>query len=229
MTYARPASLRFKNHAVNNGSTSICAAMEGLTRALAVELAPIRVNIVSPGVVKTPLWGGMPEADRAALYDRMATSLPVGHVAEPDPGLRVLQDRVEAARRRGYQPAVLAGAPLQVGPPGERIDERPVAEMTRDRVDGEVAPREVVLDARLGVDDDLEVVPPRAGGLLPPRRGELDPGRRERPRPVLRDVDAGPRLGRLLARLQRLLQLHVALDDRDVLRGRRALLDPRAA
>jgi NAD(P)-dependent dehydrogenase (short-subunit alcohol dehydrogenase family) len=31
---------------------SICAAMEGLTRALAVELAPIRVNIVSPGVVR---------------------------------------------------------------------------------------------------------------------------------------------------------------------------------
>ncbi len=29
---------------------SICAAMEGLTRALAVELAPIRVNIVAPGV-----------------------------------------------------------------------------------------------------------------------------------------------------------------------------------
>jgi NAD(P)-dependent dehydrogenase (short-subunit alcohol dehydrogenase family) len=28
--------------------------MEGLTRALAVELAPIRVNIVSPGVVRTP-------------------------------------------------------------------------------------------------------------------------------------------------------------------------------
>ena len=43
------------------------AAMEGLTRALAVELAPIRVNIVSPGVVQTPLWANMAEADRAAL------------------------------------------------------------------------------------------------------------------------------------------------------------------
>jgi NAD(P)-dependent dehydrogenase (short-subunit alcohol dehydrogenase family) len=32
-----------------------CAAMKGLTRALAVELAPIRVNIVSPGAVQTPL------------------------------------------------------------------------------------------------------------------------------------------------------------------------------
>lgn len=35
---------------------SICSAMEGLTRALAVELAPIRVNIVCPGVVKSPIW-----------------------------------------------------------------------------------------------------------------------------------------------------------------------------
>jgi NAD(P)-dependent dehydrogenase (short-subunit alcohol dehydrogenase family) len=61
---------------------SICSAMEGLTRALAVELAPIRVNIVSPGVVRTPLWAGMPEADREALYRQMAETLPVGHIGE---------------------------------------------------------------------------------------------------------------------------------------------------
>jgi NAD(P)-dependent dehydrogenase (short-subunit alcohol dehydrogenase family) len=61
---------------------SICAAMEGLTRALAVELAPIRVNIVSPGVVRTPLWANMIEADRQALYRQTAEELPVGHVGE---------------------------------------------------------------------------------------------------------------------------------------------------
>jgi NAD(P)-dependent dehydrogenase (short-subunit alcohol dehydrogenase family) len=63
---------------------SICSAMEGLTRALAVELAPIRVNIVSPGVVKSPLWGNMTEADRAALYQRMEEHLLVGHVGETE-------------------------------------------------------------------------------------------------------------------------------------------------
>jgi NAD(P)-dependent dehydrogenase (short-subunit alcohol dehydrogenase family) len=63
---------------------SICSAMEGLTRALAVELAPIRVNIVSPGVVKSPLWGNMSEADRAALYRRMEENLLVGHVGETE-------------------------------------------------------------------------------------------------------------------------------------------------
>jgi NAD(P)-dependent dehydrogenase (short-subunit alcohol dehydrogenase family) len=62
---------------------SICAAMEGLTRALAVELAPIRVNIVSPGVVQTPLWANMAEADRTALYQQMADRLPVSHVGDP--------------------------------------------------------------------------------------------------------------------------------------------------
>jgi NAD(P)-dependent dehydrogenase (short-subunit alcohol dehydrogenase family) len=63
---------------------SICSAMEGLTRALAVELAPIRVNIVSPGVVKSPLWANMAEADRAALYRQMAEKLPVGRVGETE-------------------------------------------------------------------------------------------------------------------------------------------------
>lgn len=63
---------------------SICGAMEGLTRALAVELAPLRVNIVSPGVVKSPLWANMAEADREALYRQVAEALPVGHAGEPE-------------------------------------------------------------------------------------------------------------------------------------------------
>ena len=44
-------------HAGWSLGASICAAMEGLTRALAVELAPIRVNIVSPGVVQNSALG----------------------------------------------------------------------------------------------------------------------------------------------------------------------------
>jgi NAD(P)-dependent dehydrogenase (short-subunit alcohol dehydrogenase family) len=65
-------------------ASSICSAMEGLTRALAVELAPIRVNIVSPGVVKTALWSNMTEADRAALYKEVAQRSLTGHVADAD-------------------------------------------------------------------------------------------------------------------------------------------------
>lgn len=69
-------------HAGWSLGASICSGMEGLTRALAVELAPIRVNIVSPGVVKSPLWANMTAADREALYRQTAERLPVGHVGE---------------------------------------------------------------------------------------------------------------------------------------------------
>ncbi len=41
---------------------SVCGTIEALTRALAVELAPIRVNAVSPGVVSTNLWQSMSAA-----------------------------------------------------------------------------------------------------------------------------------------------------------------------
>jgi NAD(P)-dependent dehydrogenase (short-subunit alcohol dehydrogenase family) len=63
---------------------SICGAIEALTRALAVELAPIRVNAVSPGIVRTPLWSGIPEADREAMYRDVGARLPVGRVGEAD-------------------------------------------------------------------------------------------------------------------------------------------------
>lgn len=61
---------------------SICAAMDGFTRAMAVELAPVRVNLVSPGVIRTNLWSSMAEAERDAFYDQIAGALPVGQVGE---------------------------------------------------------------------------------------------------------------------------------------------------
>ena len=61
---------------------SICTAMEGLTRALAVELAPTRVNLVIPGFVRTPLWRNIPEADREAIFAAAGAKLPVGRVGE---------------------------------------------------------------------------------------------------------------------------------------------------
>jgi len=60
----------------------ICGAVEALTRALAVELAPIRVNAVAPGVVRTGLWDGL--AEREAMYEQLARTLPVGRVGEPE-------------------------------------------------------------------------------------------------------------------------------------------------
>lgn len=65
-------------------AASICGAIESLTRALAVELAPIRVNAVSPGVVRSPLWASMPQASRDQMYRDTAAAIPAGRVGEVD-------------------------------------------------------------------------------------------------------------------------------------------------
>jgi NAD(P)-dependent dehydrogenase (short-subunit alcohol dehydrogenase family) len=64
-------------------AASVCGAMDALTRALAVELAPVRVNAVSPGFVRTPLWGNIPETAREELFREAGRKLPVGRVGEP--------------------------------------------------------------------------------------------------------------------------------------------------
>jgi NAD(P)-dependent dehydrogenase (short-subunit alcohol dehydrogenase family) len=64
-------------------AASVCGTIEALTRALAVELAPIRVNAVSPGVVRTNLWQSMSAVEREQLYESVGNSLPVGRVGEP--------------------------------------------------------------------------------------------------------------------------------------------------
>lgn len=61
---------------------ALCGAMESLVRALAVELAPIRVNSIVPGVVKTNLWNSMPEADQ--LLFSIGETLPVRQVGEAE-------------------------------------------------------------------------------------------------------------------------------------------------
>jgi len=64
-------------------AASVCGTIEALTRALALELAPIRVNGVSPGVVRTNLWQNMPVVEREDMYESVGKSLPVGRVGQP--------------------------------------------------------------------------------------------------------------------------------------------------
>jgi len=55
-------------------------ALESLTRGLALELAPVRVNCVSPGIIDTPIRAAMPEAARKEMLAKAAAALPVGRV-----------------------------------------------------------------------------------------------------------------------------------------------------
>jgi NAD(P)-dependent dehydrogenase (short-subunit alcohol dehydrogenase family) len=58
------------------------AAVEGMTRALALDLAPIRVNAVAPGLVDTPLWDTF-GPERGAILAR-ASKLLVGRAGRPE-------------------------------------------------------------------------------------------------------------------------------------------------
>ncbi|CAM3594457.1 SDR family oxidoreductase [Bordetella sputigena] len=74
-------SIRPDRNAVLQGA--INAALEGLMRGLALELAPLRVNAISPSVTDTPLWNKLDDAQRRAKFESYAAHVPLGHVAEP--------------------------------------------------------------------------------------------------------------------------------------------------
>jgi NAD(P)-dependent dehydrogenase (short-subunit alcohol dehydrogenase family) len=63
---------------------AVNAALEGLVRALAIELAPIRVNAVSPGWVDTPIWAFVAGERKGAVLGAMAERLLVGRIGQPD-------------------------------------------------------------------------------------------------------------------------------------------------
>ena len=66
-------------------------ALEALARSLAIDLAPVRVNAVSPGIIDTPIRAAMPEDARKAMLDKIAAALPVGRVGRAeDVGLQIL-------------------------------------------------------------------------------------------------------------------------------------------
>lgn len=60
------------------------AAVEAAAKTLAKELAPLRVNVVSPGMVATGMWGALSDEERAAMAARAGAGLPVGRVGSTD-------------------------------------------------------------------------------------------------------------------------------------------------
>jgi NAD(P)-dependent dehydrogenase (short-subunit alcohol dehydrogenase family) len=61
---------------------AINAALEGLGRGLALEFSPVRVNMVSPGLIDTPLWSRMSAEARQAMFERVAASLPAKTIGQ---------------------------------------------------------------------------------------------------------------------------------------------------
>jgi NAD(P)-dependent dehydrogenase (short-subunit alcohol dehydrogenase family) len=59
---------------------AVNGAIERLVSPLAAELAPVRVNAVSPGIVDTPWWSFLPEDQRKAQFAAAASSVPAGRI-----------------------------------------------------------------------------------------------------------------------------------------------------
>ena len=56
------------------------AASETLSRFLAAEIAPKRVNVVAPGTIDTGMWDAMPAERRNAMYEAAGARVPLGRV-----------------------------------------------------------------------------------------------------------------------------------------------------
>ena len=65
-------------------SSAMAGAVEHLVRALSVDLAPIRVNGVCPGAVRTDVWNAIPADQREDRIRKMTERLPLKRIGEPD-------------------------------------------------------------------------------------------------------------------------------------------------
>jgi NAD(P)-dependent dehydrogenase (short-subunit alcohol dehydrogenase family) len=86
------------------GLAAINGAVEAMVRPLAVELAPIRVNAVSPGLVDTAWWDGMPDEAKEQFFAQAGKALPIGRVATAED---VAESVVLAATSRNLTGTVL--------------------------------------------------------------------------------------------------------------------------
>ncbi len=85
---------------------AVNGALDALARALALELAPVRVNTVSPGWVDTPIWARLAGDAKQERFARMAERLPVGRIG----AVSDIAQAMLALARNGY----ITGTTLQV-------------------------------------------------------------------------------------------------------------------
>ncbi len=64
--------------------TCAFAAVEALARALAVDLAPRRVNCIRPGLFDTASWADMPARRREQFFADATANRPAGRPATPE-------------------------------------------------------------------------------------------------------------------------------------------------
>jgi NAD(P)-dependent dehydrogenase (short-subunit alcohol dehydrogenase family) len=101
-------------HRAMKGMVNIAAvngALEAVVPTLALELAPTRVNAISPGTLRTTYWTGVPEAQLEQIFDRMAKSLPAGRVGTAEDIARAVHFVVMSPFMTGAVLSVDGGLP----------------------------------------------------------------------------------------------------------------------
>lgn len=63
---------------------SYASGLHGMTRNLALDLKPVRVNLVSPGMVDTALWDGVPKESRDGMFKTVGAKMPTGQIGQPE-------------------------------------------------------------------------------------------------------------------------------------------------
>lgn len=78
---------QYSDRPSGNGTAVVSAAVRGveaLARSLALELKPIRVNVISPGLVETPLFDSFGAEGRATIFKQATDTLPGGRAGYSD-------------------------------------------------------------------------------------------------------------------------------------------------
>ncbi|WP_428698906.1 SDR family oxidoreductase [Stappia sp.] len=78
---------QFSDRPMGNGTSLMamaCRGIEALARSLALELKPLRVNVIAPGFVDTPLYDAFGAEGRAEVLSKAASAIPVGRVGRPE-------------------------------------------------------------------------------------------------------------------------------------------------
>jgi NAD(P)-dependent dehydrogenase (short-subunit alcohol dehydrogenase family) len=88
------------------------AAVDAVTRSLAVELAPIRVNAISPGTIDTGAYDALGEQAKTALFAARAASNPARRIGSADDIAAAVVFALTTPFMTGVSLAIDGGEPL---------------------------------------------------------------------------------------------------------------------
>jgi len=88
------------------GVAAVNGAIVAMGKTMALELAPLRVNIISPGLVDTPAYDWMNAEQKAGFFKQMGGQLPVGRVGKSEE----IAQAIELALSNGF----LTGAVIDI-------------------------------------------------------------------------------------------------------------------